>query len=173
MHFRHFLFSIFAITLLSGCSSRSKGFFEDIYSATEVRSATSQDYSNVKSARNAPIIVEEKSYDEARAETKKSSRYIDNSSQVYHASGKIVDVSYDRDVNLYVYAFVKSGTSNSITFYSDEDLKPIDRTFTITVKDNFLTSHTVNNPSNNSQRTDTKRKRSRIKAPIIEKINTL
>ncbi len=171
MQFRHLLFTILTIALFSGCSSRSKGFFEDIYSATEVRSATSQDYSDIKGAANAPII--KKTQEEVKSSTKEDRSYTSNSSEVYSATGKIIDAAYDKDVNLYVYAFLKSGTSNPISFYYDKDLKPIGGVVTITVKDNFLTEISGNKSSSNSQRTNQKRKRSRIKTPIVEKINTL
>ncbi|HIP60304.1 MAG TPA: hypothetical protein EYH01_07760 [Campylobacterales bacterium] len=165
MHFRHLLFALIIAALFSGCSAKSKGYFEDLYSATEVRSATNQDYSVIKAPKNAPIIRDI----QPQSSTK---RYTSDVSQVYHGTGKIIDADYDKDVNLYVYAFLKSGTSNPITFYYDEDLNPIGGIVTITIKDNFLTSITNSQPEK-SQRTNKKRKRSRIKTPIIEKINTL
>jgi hypothetical protein len=168
MQFRHLLFTVLTISLITGCSSRSKGFFEDIYSATEVRSATSRDYSDIKGAANAPIIKDEpKEY-----KVQQNRSYTSTSSEVYSATGKIIDADYDKDVNLYVYAFLKSGTSNPISFYYDKDLNPIGGVVTITVKDNFLTSISNSNLQK-TQRTGTKRKRSRIKIPTIEKINTL
>ena len=168
MYFRHLLLTLTIAALFSGCSSRSKGFFEDIYSQTEVRSATQADYSEIKAAANAPIIQDE---DVSRS-TKYNKKYTADTSEVYSATGKIIDASYDKDVNLYVYAFVKSGTSNPISFYYDKDLNPIGGVVTITVKDNFLTSISNSNLQK-TQRTGTKRKRSRIKIPTIEKINTL
>ncbi len=169
MHFRNLLFTLIIAALFSGCSARSKGFFEDIYSATEVRSATNKDYTEIKAPENASII---KDIEPESTDKKQSKGYISDASQVYHGTGKIIDADYDKDVNLYVYAFLKSGTSNPISFYFDKDLRPIGGVVTITVKDNFLTSISTNN-SQPSQRTTTKRKRSRIKTPTVEKINTL
>ena len=171
MQFRHLLFTILTIALFSGCSSRSKGFFEDIYSQTEVRSATSQDYSEIKGAANAPIIKE--TQQKVKSSTKQDRSYTTNSPEVYSATGKIIDADYDKDVNLYIYAFLKSGTSNPISFYYDKDLKPIGGVVTITVKDNFLTKISGVSSNSTSKRSNTKRKRSRIKTPVIEKINTL
>jgi hypothetical protein len=168
MHFRHLLFTLIIAALFSGCSARSKGYFEDLYSATEVRSATTQDYANIKAAKNTPIVTDVQD----QASTKQKNNYTSDASQVYHGTGKIIDADYDKDVNLYVYAFLKSGTSNPISFYYDEDLRPIGGIVTITIKDNFLTSITNNQPAK-SQRSTKKRKRSRIKIPSIEKINTL
>jgi len=165
MHFRNLLLIFIIATLFSGCSARSKGFFEDIYSATEVRSATNQDYAEIKAPVNSSIIKDD-------TETKQSKTYTSNTSQVYHGTGTIIDADYDKDVNLYIYAFLKNGTSNPITFYSDKDLKSNSGVVTITVKDNFLTSISTNN-TQSTQKTSTKRKRSRIKTPTVEKINTL
>ncbi len=172
MHFRHLLFTFIIAALFSGCSARSKGFFEDMYSATEVRSATNQDYATIKAAENAPILSETQREKEIKQQEKQNKSYTSEASQVYHGTGKIIDADYDKDVNLYVYAFLKSGTSNPISFYYDKDLKPIGGIVTITIKDNFLTSISSSS-SEKSQRSSKKRKRSRIKTPTIEKINTL
>ena len=168
MQFHQVLFTLIIVALFSGCSARSKGFFEDIYSATEVRSATNQDYSVIKGAENEPIIKDL----QPQSSIKQNKNYTSDVSQVYHGTGKIIDADYDRDVNLYVYAFLKSGTSNPISFYYDKSLKSTDDTVTVTIKDNFLTKILYNSPKK-SQRSTTKRKRSRIKTPTIEKINTL
>lgn len=167
MYFRHILFTLIIAALFSGCSARSKGFFEDMYSDTEVRSATNQDYLEIKAPANASIIKDIQS----EPDTKQSKSYSSDASQVYHGTGKIIDADYDKDVNLYVYAFLKSGTSNPISFYFDKDLRPLGKVVTITIKDNFLTSISTNN-SQTSQRTTKKRKRSRVKTPTIERINT-
>jgi len=172
MHFHKFLFAIFAIVLFSGCSSKSKGFFEDLYSQTEVRSATQEDYSSIKADENTPILTETPKEKEIRLQEKLNNNYTSEASQVYHGTGKIIDVDYDNDVNLFVYAFLKSGTSNPISFYYDKDLRPIGKIVTITIKDNFLTSISGGNVEK-TQRTSKKRKWSKIKVPTIEKINTL
>ncbi len=165
MKYLYIISTLFIVILFSGCSAKSKGFIEDIYSQTEVRSATKQDYVSIKAPRNAPIIKDES----LEKRTKLNGNYISDASQIYHATGKIIDASYDRDVNLYIYAFVKSKESNPITFYYDKDLRPIGGTVTITVKDNFLTDIS----SQQSQRSSQKRRKSDIETPIVEKINTL
>lgn len=165
MSYKHLSFILFITLLLSGCSAKSKGFFEDIYSQTEVRSATKQDYTTINTSKNAPIIKDEP----LETRTKLNGNYISDASQVYEATGQIIDASYDKDVNLYVYAFVKSGESNPITFYYDKDLRPIGQKMTITVKDNFLTKYAKGSTKINSG----KRKDSSIKTPTIEKIDTL
>jgi len=171
----NFLFALFTVVLISGCSSKSKGFFEDLYSQTEVRSATKQDYASIKSVTNKPI-VNEVSQEES---TKQNKSYSSNSSQIYTAKGKIIDADYDKDVNLYIYAFLKSGSSNPISFYYDKDLRPIGDIVTITVKDNFLTdiskgsSTTTTKKNRAKKRNWKKRKKSNIQTPFVEKINTL
>jgi hypothetical protein len=176
MYFRNFLLTITIATLISGCSARTKGFFEDLYSQTEVRSATKQDYASIKAATNAPIISE----DENKQKSKKSKAYSSETSKIYTATGKIIDADYDKDVNLYIYAFLKSGTALPISFYYDKDLRPIGNIVTITVKDNFLTEiSSANKKSRSLKRSGAKkrhwrkRKKSNIQTPYVEKINTL
>jgi hypothetical protein len=166
------------MALFSGCSARSKGFFEDIYSATEERSATQADYSAIKAAKNAPIITDTQRDEEVKLRKERQKAYSSNSSEIYKATGKIIDVDYDKDVNLYIYAFLKTGTANPISFYYDEKIEQIGNIVTVTIKDNFLTSISENHSildknSKKVQRTKTKRRRSRIKVPIVERINTL
>ncbi len=169
MNYLYILFTFFIVILFSGCSAKSKGFIEDIYSQTEVRSATKQDYISIKAPRNAPIIKDTPKDESLQERTKLNGNYISDASQIYKATGKIIDASYDKDVNLYIYAFVKSRESNPITFYYDKDLRPIGDIVTITVKDNFLTKIS----SEKSQRSLQKRKRSIIEMPVVERINTL
>ncbi|MCH9814315.1 MAG: hypothetical protein K0U47_10300 [Epsilonproteobacteria bacterium] len=160
------LSSLLIITLVfSGCTAKTKGFFEDIYSQTETRSANKQDYATIKNVKNAPIIKDTP----IESRTKLNGNYISDASQIYQATGTIIDTTYDKDVNLYVYAFIKNGESNPITFYYDKDLRPIKSKVSITVKDNFLTKI-----SRHSTKIKTgKRKSSTIKVPTVEKIDTL
>jgi flagellar basal body L-ring protein FlgH len=173
----NFLLVLFTVVLISGCSSKSKGFFEDLYSKTEVRSATKQNYASIKSATNVPIVNEV----EEEESTKKNKNYSSDSSQIYTATGKIIDADYDKDVNLYIYAFLKSGTAVPISFYYDQDLRPIGDIVTVTIKDNFLTEYSKGTKKVKKTRTEKrsrkrswkKRKKSNIQTPFVEKINTL
>lgn len=164
MHYRQISFIIFTTLIFSGCTAKSKGFIEDLYSQTEVRTASKQNY-ETQAPGNISTSKEKTIEDNEKLEK----NYIQNTSQVYQASGKIIDASYDKDVNLYVYAFLKSGESDPIIFYYDKDLRPIGSRVSVTVKDNFLTKIS----QEKSQRTEQKRKKSTIKTPIVEKINTL
>jgi len=171
----NFLFALLAVVLISGCSSKSKGFFEDLYSKTEVVSASKQNYASIKSASNVPIVNEE-----TEEETKKQNRnYSSETSKIYTATGKIIDADYDKDVNLYIYAFLKSGTAVPISFYYDQDLRPIGDIVTVTIKDNFLTEISKGTKKVKKatrvkkRRSWKKRKKSNIQTPYEEKINTL
>jgi hypothetical protein len=155
--------TIFFITF-SGCSAKTKGFIEDLYSNTKTRSASKQDYSN-SPRESQKIINQEKSIREVQD--------INNNytiDETYKATGKIIDASYDKDIKLYMYVFLEDGNSDPISFYYDKDLKPIGKTVTISVKENFLTSISS---ERKTKRTLNKRIKSDIKTPIVEKINTL
>ena len=175
MKLKHILYLLIITSQFSGCSSKSKGFFEDLYSNTETRSASSQDYATVKATSTAPIIRETAYEQQQKSERKYSRSKVSDS---YQATGKIIEADYDRDVKLYVYTFLKSGSSNPISFYYDEDLRPIGRTMTVNVKENFLISKSIKE-SGKIERTNTehrrykKRIKSRLNTPTVEKINTL
>jgi flagellar basal body L-ring protein FlgH len=171
------LFALLVVVLISGCSSRSKGFFEDLYSKTEVISASKQNYASIKSVSNEPIVKE--TIDEEN--TKQNRNYSSDATKIYTATGKIIDADYDKDVNLYIYAFLKSGTAVPISFYYDQDLRPIGDIVTVTIKDNFLTEYSKGTKKVKKTRTEKrsrkrswkKRKKSNIQTPFVEKINTL
>jgi len=175
MKLKHILYILIITSQFSGCSSKAKGFFEDLYSDTETRSATAQDYATVKATSTAPII-KETAYEQQQRNKQKYSR--SKVSDSYQATGKIIEANYDKDVKLYVYTFLKSGSSNPVTFYYDKDLRPIGRTMTINVKENFLISVSTKE-SEKVDRTNTKHRRykkrikSRLNTPTVEKINTL
>jgi len=171
----NFLLAFFTIVLISGCSSKSKGFFEDLYSKTEVVSASKQNYASIKSVSNEPIVKEE--IEEENIKQNRS--YSSEVSKIYTATGKIIDADYDKDVNLYIYAFLKSGTAVPISFYYDKDLRPIGDVVTVTIKDNFLTEISKGEKKikktikTKKVRSWKKRKKSNIQTPYEEKINTL
>jgi len=154
-----------------GCSSRTMGSFEDLYSATEVRSATAKDYSDIKAAGNKPIIKE--TTQEKQQREYKSYDQVEEKSIVHTASGKIIDKSYDRDVKLFIYAFLEDTKSNPISFYSYKDLKQDGKIITVKIKDNFLIDTKAIIKTKSKKIKGIKRKRSRVKVPIVEKINTL
>ncbi len=158
---------LITVLVFSGCTAKSKGFFEDIYSQTEVRSAGKGDYNTVQAQPK-----------EAKKQTSQQPIKQDtptqtiNISQAYKAEGRIIESNYDEDVELFVYVFLESGKETPIIFYYNKDLKSIGKKINITVKENFLTNISQNSEIKN-QRTEQKRKKSTIKTPIIEKINTL
>ena len=178
MKLKHILYILIITSQFSGCSSRSKGFFEDLYSNTETRSATAQDYATVKVPKSAPIIRESAYEQQQKREERQSRSYPSKVSDSYHATGKIIEADYDKDVKLYVYIFLKSGSSNPISFYYDKDLRPIGRVMTINVKENFLISVSTTKSekidrANTTHRRYKKRIKSNLNTPDVEKINTL
>ncbi len=164
MKYKNIFFLLIATLLFTGCTAKTKGFIEDMYSETETISADNQDYTvNYKKER---IIKKDENLE---SRTTLNNNYISDASNVYQGEGKIIDASFDKDVNLYIYVFLQSGESNPITFYYDKDLRPIGNILSITVKDNFL----IKVSKESSIRTNQKRIKSKIKPPIVEKINTL
>ncbi len=166
MNYRTISYLLILALIFSGCTAKSKGFFEDIYSQTEERSAGKEDYNTVQSQQTVQPPI-------AQQQTKQPTRtQINKTSQIFKAEGKILESNYDEDVELFIYVFLESGKENPMIFYYNKDLKSIGKKISITVKENFLTNISQNREIK-SQRTEKKRERSKIKAPIIEKINTL
>lgn len=159
-----YLLTAAAVILFSGCSAKTKGFIEDLYSDTEVVSASQQNY-------NAPAAAPQPQQNDIASRTTLHGNYISDAAKIYEGTGKIIDASYDRDVKLFIYAFVKTGESNPITFYYDKDLRPIGDEVTITVKDNFLTNIIRKNKV--KTKINQIRQPSTIKTPTVEKIDTL
>ena len=172
MKHNNIFFLLIATLLFTGCTAKTKGFIEDLYSETETRAAQNQDYAKnyEKPKQVTPTTVKKVVHDESlETRTTLNNNYISDASNLYHGRGKIIDASFDKDVDLYIYAFLQNGTSDPITFYYNKDLRPIGNIVSISVKDNFL----INISQENSNRTNQKRKKSDIKTPIVEKINTL
>ncbi len=171
MKIKLLLTTIIITSQFTGCSSRSMGALEDLYSATEVRSATAEDYSDVKIVRNAPIIKETTQEQNKRAT--RAYEKVKEKPVIQKVTGKIIDKSYDRDVKLFIYAFLEETTSNVISFYSYKDLKQDGSTITVTIKDNFLIESVDLEKLKPKTIRGIRRKRSRVKVPVVEKINTL
>ncbi len=161
MNYQNISVLLILTLIFSGCTAKSKGFFEDIYSQTEVRSAAKADYvtvqTNKEQTRTKPIQI---------------ANHTNNTSQIYKARGKILESNYDEDVELFVYVFLENGKESPIIFYYNKDLKSTGKKVNIIVKENFLT-HIAQEKDIKNQRTEKKREKSTIKAPIVEKINTL
>jgi hypothetical protein len=94
--------------------------------------------------------------------------------------GRIVRVSYDPDVKLYIYTFASNGDEEYISFFYDKKL-PYSQNdiINVRIKDNFLIDSspidesTSVTPSQKIKRIiSKKRKKSNISEPIEEKINT-
>ncbi len=161
MSYKNISFLLIISTLFLGCSAKTKGFIEDIYSETEVRKAVDQDYVD-----RGKTIAKKESISNSQ---KSSDSYIDNISQIYSAKGKIIDASFDKDVNLYIYVFLEDGKSDPVIFYYNRDLRPIGKKVIVKVKDNFLQNITQEIPSKSGNR----KFNPSIKAPSVEKIETL
>ncbi len=160
MNYRNISYLLILTLIFSGCTAKSKGFFEDIYSQTEVRSAGKGDYNTVQSqpTKQQPIAQQQITQP--------------TTTQIYKAEGKIIESNYDEDVELFVYVFLESGKENPMIFYYNKDLKSTGKKVNIIVKENFLT-HISQDREIKNQRTEKKREKSMIKTPIVEKINTL
>ncbi len=169
MKHKNIFFLLIATLLFTGCTAKTKGFIEDMYSETETISADNQDYTVNYDKKRQTIKKVIKKDENLESRTTLNNNYISDASNIYQGEGKIIDASFDKDVNLYIYVFLQSGESNPITFYYDKDLRPIGNILSITVKDNFL----IKVSKESSSRTNQKRIKSKIKPPIVEKINTL
>ncbi len=166
MNYQNISILLILTLIFSACTAKSKGFFEDIYSQTEVRSAAKGDYVTVQSKKET--IIQEST----RTKSIETNNQINSTSQIYKAKGKILESNYDKDVELFVYVFLENGQENPIIFYYNRDLKSTGKKVNIIVKENFLT-HISEDGKTKNQRTEKKREKSTIKAPIVEKINTL
>ncbi len=168
---------IFILIFLQACSYRSSEFFEDIIAENKVIKADGRYKGKVKRDANAPIIEDKERLKEEELLKPIFSR------------GKIVSVNFDKDYNLYVYTFIDDITKKPITFYYDKNIPyGKNRSFKIEVRGNYLYKITTINENSGSKSTDTfstspndknyrikhrKRRRSFIRTPIEEKINTL
>ncbi len=167
MKYKIILLTIISIILFSGCTAKTKGFIEDLYSNNNTRSAQNSDYTEVTN----------KIIKTTNSKTQRVKQY-NTLSGSYTATGKIIDASYDKDLNLYLYVFVKDGNYNPVTFYYNKNIEFLNTNVTITVKENFLKSISTNESIETKdikshKRILKKRIRSDIKTPIVEKINTL
>ncbi len=164
------------IFLFGGCAFRSlSDTVESIYTDEEVVKPTSANYKLPPSSTNRAILKEEvvakSPEDIAKEQTKR-----------FKAEGYIRSFSYDPDVKLYIYNFVSKDNQELVFFYDKKlpytygDLVKVD------VRDNFLMGIKAQN-SNTSTQTLTptqkrkliikKRKKSKIREAVEEKINTL
>lgn len=167
MKYKIILLTIISTILFSGCTTKIKGFIEDLYSNNNTRSAQNSDYTKVTN----------KIIKTTNSKTQRVEQY-NTLSGSYTATGKIIDASHDKDLNLYLYVFVKDGNYNPVTFYYDKSIEFLNTNVTITVKENFLKSISTNESIETKdikshKRVLKKRIRSDIKIPIVEEINTL
>ncbi len=171
--------AIFLIILifLQACSYRSSEFFEDIIADNETIKADGQFKKAVEKSFDTPILNNEKSIEE------------DELLKPIISRGKIASVNFDKDYNLYVYTFIDEVTNKPITFYYDKNIQySKNKSFKIEVKGNYLHKITTIHENNSSKNSDAlssqpqkssyktkprKRRRSFIRTPIEEKINTL
>ena len=180
-----FFKTIFFIIILlynTGCSYRSSNFFEDIIADNETVKADGRYSGSVPADKKAPIL-------KTRIKTKEidSKKNIPSSNSII-SQGKIVQSNFDKDYNLYVYTFLDEVTNQPVTFFYDKSIHYSKSTrYKIVVNGNYL--YKIEKVNGNSRikssltpKTQTskrkprrfkKRRRSFIKAPIEEKINTL
>ncbi len=165
-----------------GCSYRNSNFFENILADNETIKADGRYSGSVAADKKAPII-------KTIVDTKKiDSKENIPSSNTIISRGKIVQSNFDKDYNLYVYTFLDEVTHQPVTFFYDKSIHYSKFTrYKIVVNGNYLykiekintKSHIKSSSSRSIQtskrrpRRFKKRRRSYIKAPIEEKINTL
>ncbi len=175
--------TLMAITfyLLTGCSYRSSNFFENIIADNETIKADGRYSGSVGATPKAPIV-----------KTINKSKTIDNikdipSSKRIISKGKFVQSNFDKDYNLYVYTFVDELSHKPITFFYDKSIHYDKMTrYEIIVDGNYLykivkvnsksqlkSSKPIIESPKRRPRKYKKRRRSFLKAPIEEKINTL
>ncbi len=177
MYLLKFLFFLFILIFFQACSYRSADFFEDIIADNTVIKADGRLKKGVGADKNAPILKDKKYAKEDRLLKPIISR------------GKIVSVNFDKDYNLYVYTFIDEITKKPLTFYYDKNIPYTkNRSFKIEVRGNYLYKITTLHESSDKKDSEAfslspeeknrtlrhkKRRRSFIKAPIEERINTL
>ncbi len=171
------------LSFFSGCSTKTSEYIEDIFAENKVIKAEGQFKSTVGKDPKAPILVTGSS---------QSASHDLNKVQSYR--GKIVSVRLDRDFNLYMYTFIDHVTHKPVIFYYNKNIqkKAYNGDYRIYVKGNYLikyvelkenrlqSKYSEKKSTKNkdgyrapSHRRYKKRKRSSIKIPDEEKINTL
>jgi len=179
-----YLLVLSSALLLSGCSSKTSNFFEDVFADTKVIKAEGQFKGTVGKDPRTPIIT---------TKDTQTSTSVKHTNKVQSYRGKIAAVHFDRDFNLYVYTFIDHVTHEPVVFYYNKNIQRKSYTgdYRIYVKGNYLVKYielkgkndTPNNTTNKSSETKTqtyktrttykRRKRSPIKVPVEEKINPL
>ncbi len=174
-------FIFITLYLFTGCSYRSSNFFENIIADNETIKADGRYSGSLGPNKTAPIV-----------KTVDKSKNIDNvkdipASKRIISKGKFVQSNFDRDYNLYVYTFLDEMTHEPITFFYDKSIHYDKFTrYEIIVDGNYLykiskvnskskirTSKQKIESTTRRPRKYKRRRRSYIKAPIEEKINTL
>ncbi|RUM67445.1 MAG: hypothetical protein DSZ06_01105 [Sulfurospirillum sp.] len=164
--------------LYSGCAFKSLGdTVESIYTDTVVVKPSKANYKSAPAVSSKPILRYEGATQETPQEIAKKQTIRINK------KGYIQSVSYEPDVNLYIYNFKTVPDNENLVFfynkklsYGNFDLIEVD------IKDNFLTSVKQNSKPTTfkepslSQKIEKHKKRKRnykIHEAIEEKINTL
>ena len=184
---RYLLF-ITMLYFFSGCSTKTSEYIEDIFAENKVIKAEGQFKSTVGKDPRAPILT---TGSDKNGAGQSSTRDLN---KVHSYRGKIVSVRLDRDFNLYMYTFIDHVTHKPVVFYYNKNIqrKTYNGDYRIYVKGNYLIKY-IELKENKSQskqyskesaksksgyrtpshRKYKKRKRSSIKIPDEEKINTL
>ncbi len=153
---------------ISGCSGR--GAFDELYSEVQVVKPTAKNYASVTDTSSSSIL-KETHQDTTQTQEPKSVHI--------HATGRIIDITFDQDSKLYLYTLLSSKSDERILFFYNKKLNYASSTLLdVDILDNYLITakkRTLQDNTKSPQKKKIikhKKRNFNIREAIEEKINT-
>jgi hypothetical protein len=168
MRLKEIIVFIMIALAVSGCSGR--GAFDEFYSDVQVVKPTSKNYASASDNSSASILKDE---------TEQTAQAEEPQSVHIHATGRIIDTTFDQDSKLYLYTLLSSESSERILFFYKKKLNYASNVLLdVDILDNYLitakkrTIKEETKPSKKKKIIKHKKRNYNIREAIEEKINT-